>query len=126
MGEPLNETAFGEGLVARGRHVLLGGNLDSLDNLVLQEKELATELALQPWIFITPIKDTTFEQWSQQYKTRGEGLKIQLPRNVRILTLEPWNDNQVLLRLEHLFEVNETKEFSTEAKVNIKVRGEKH
>lgn len=126
MGEPLNETAFGEGLVARGRHLVLGGNLEGLDNLVLKEKELATELALQPWVFITPIKDTTFEQWSQQYKTRGEGLKIQLPRNVRILTLEPWNENQVLLRLEHLFEVNETKEYSNEVKVNIKVWIEKY
>jgi len=50
VAEALNETAFGEGLVARGTHYLFGGAVKNVDEFVLKEKELALKLALHPWI----------------------------------------------------------------------------
>lgn len=48
-------------------------------------------------------------------------LKKALPPNVHILTLEPWKDDTILLRLEHLFEVNETRRYSAPVTVNLQV-----
>jgi len=40
---------------------------------------------------------------------------------VHILTLEPWKDDTILLRLEHLFEVGEAQQMSQPVEVNIQV-----
>lgn len=53
---------------------------------------------------------------------QGEGLRKALPPNVQILTLEPWKDDSVLLRLEHLFEIGEAGNLSQPVEVNIQVR----
>ncbi|CAD1474134.1 unnamed protein product, partial [Heterotrigona itama] len=103
VGEALNESAFGEGLVIRGSHYIIGGSLKNLDELALEEKTLARRLLLRPWPFIIP----------------ATGLAKALPPNVHILTLEPWKDNTVLLRLEHIFEVGETASLSKPVEVNI-------
>ncbi|XP_058798646.1 lysosomal alpha-mannosidase-like isoform X2 [Phymastichus coffea] len=118
VAEALNETAFGQGLVARGRHVLIAGSARGRDQLPLREKEQAGQLALRPWIFVTPVADS-FEQWSQRHHMRGDGLVGAVPGNVRILTLEPWRDDQVLLRLEHLFERDESPKYSVPARLDI-------
>lgn len=44
-----------------------------------------------------------------------------LPPNVHILTLEPWKNDTILLRLEHLFEVNEARKLSAPVRVNLRV-----
>ncbi|XP_001603702.3 lysosomal alpha-mannosidase isoform X1 [Nasonia vitripennis] len=119
VGEALNESAYGEGLVARGQHYLVGGSLTNLDELILREKELATELALRPWIFVTPTTES-FKEWNEYYKMRDDGWIKPLPKNVRILTLEPWKDGEVLLRLEHLFEEGESPKYSVPAQVDLK------
>ncbi|XP_011498322.1 PREDICTED: lysosomal alpha-mannosidase [Ceratosolen solmsi marchali] len=119
VSEPLNEFAFGEGLVVRGQHYVVNGNLQNADETLLQEKELAFQSAVSPWVFITPVSQS-FEKWNECYKMRSEGLVKSLPRNVRILTLEPWKDGEVLLRLEHFFEKNESKQYSVSVDIDIK------
>lgn len=44
-----------------------------------------------------------------------------MPSNVRILTLERWNANEILLRLEHIFQLNEHPVYSQPATVEISV-----
>jgi len=68
VGEALNETAFGKGLVARGRHYVTAGaiNGDS-PNLAAQERELANRKLLSPWLFFSP-GGTSFEDWQAKYK----------------------------------------------------------
>jgi len=68
VGEPLNEFAFGEGLVVRGRHYITAGaiNGDS-PNLAAQERELANRKLLSPWLFFSP-GGTSFEDWRANYK----------------------------------------------------------
>lgn len=73
----MNELAYGEGLVARGQHYLVGGSLTNLDELILREKELATELALRPWIFVTPTLES-FKEWNEYYKMRVSLKRISL------------------------------------------------
>lgn len=45
----------------------------------------------------------------------------ELPKNVRILTLEPWRDGEVLLRLEHIFEKDEAPNYSIPVEISLKV-----
>merc|ERR1719336_2342227 len=47
-------------------------------------------------------------------------IREELPENVHILTLEPWRENQILLRLEHQFDVDEDPKLSLPVKINIK------
>ncbi|XP_058798756.1 lysosomal alpha-mannosidase-like [Phymastichus coffea] len=118
VGEPLNEKAYGSGLVARGRHLVLAGGPRERDRALLREKRQAAGLALRAWTFVAPTT-RRFRQWSRLHRTTSGPVIGRLPDNVRILTLEPWEGGQVLLRLEHLFERDESPEYSRSARVDI-------
>ena len=63
--EPLNETAFGEGLVIRGQHSVYVGKDSNF--FTFREKTEAIKLSLRPWIFITPVEETTsFEDYKEK------------------------------------------------------------
>ncbi|CAL1684554.1 unnamed protein product [Lasius platythorax] len=119
VNEALNETAFGEGLVARGTHYLFGGKVKNVDKFVLKEKELALKLALHPWILGVSLDWNSIDNMRDKFQTFFSGLMKALPPNVHILTLEPWKDDTILLRLEHIFEVGETQYMSQPVEVNI-------
>nr|CAD7203986.1 unnamed protein product [Timema douglasi] len=105
--EALNETAFGKGLVARGKHYVIGGPIPpvgSSPSLAALERDLAQRKLLSPWTFLSPANDFTFKQWASTYKMEYSGLTNALPPNVHILTLEPWQGRSLLLRLEHTLE----------------------
>ena len=70
VGEALNESAYGEGLVARGQHYIVGGSLTELDKTMLEEKTVATESALRPWIFVSPVQDS-FDEINEHYKMKA-------------------------------------------------------
>ena len=55
MDEALNETAFGEGLVVRGSHYVVGGSIRDSDEFAIKEKSLTLKMLLRPWTLITPI-----------------------------------------------------------------------
>ena len=68
VGEALNETAFGKGLVARGRHYVMAGAINGVSpNLAAQERELANRKHLSPWLFFSP-GGTSFEEWRTNYR----------------------------------------------------------
>ncbi|XP_011872614.1 PREDICTED: lysosomal alpha-mannosidase isoform X2 [Vollenhovia emeryi] len=119
VAEALNETAFGEGLVVRGTHYLFGGKVKDADEFVLKEKELALKLALHSWILGAPANLNNIENVPAEPKKLITGLNKALPPNVHILTLEPWKDGTILLRLEHLFEVGEAQQMSQPVEINI-------
>nr|BAN21200.1 lysosomal alpha-mannosidase [Riptortus pedestris] len=95
VGEALNETAFGEGLVARGSIWLFAGNAEK-GREVVQERSV-----LAPWVFISPTQ-LPFEHWKDTVRMEFSSLKTALPSTVQILTLEPWSNDKILLRLEHI------------------------
>ena len=126
VGEALNETAFGQGLVVRGKHWL---QLSKEKGTAARRHRLkAQQVFMDVLLSFTPTQMTAL-----QYKQFGESqshsnhpnsnytlLRESLPANVHILTLEPWRNNQILLRLEHQFDVDEDSELSLPVKVNIK------
>ncbi|PSN50451.1 Lysosomal alpha-mannosidase [Blattella germanica] len=119
VGEALNETAYNTGLVAIGKHILTGGRIGINGTVAQAEHELAQELMLSPWIFFTPADNITFAQWTAKHKMEFSGLTTKLPRNVQILTLEPWKERTFLLRLEHIYERNEDAVLSKPVQVKL-------
>ena len=120
VGEALNETAFGTGLVVRGQHrvllcevklfteiITLSINIPIKQNIkevfTYQDTGLnceaearleAERMLMKPVVMFGPLctKDLS----------RNERQKP-LPANVKLLTLEKWNDDQsVLIRLENI------------------------
>ncbi|XP_063233743.1 lysosomal alpha-mannosidase-like isoform X2 [Bacillus rossius redtenbacheri] len=110
VGEELNEMDFDQPLVARGKHYLLLGDTASA---ISRERLLAQETLLAPWLFFSSSRAAG--QWEKQMS----GLKLALPRNVHVLTLEPWKDGTVLLRLEHIFQQSEDSSLSQAVTVNL-------
>jgi lysosomal alpha-mannosidase len=48
-------------------------------------------------------------------------LKQLLPANVNLLSLEPWENNAIVMRLEHIYQTDEDAVLSTVATINITV-----
>ncbi|XP_037825869.1 lysosomal alpha-mannosidase isoform X2 [Lucilia sericata] len=111
--ESLNETAYGEGLVARGVHYLILGSSQLDQSPTTQSLERFTQLerTLQPWRFFSDTK-FSYEEWRQQFTNIFTGLSISLPKNIHLLTFEPWHENEILVRFEHILEKDEDPEYS--------------
>uniref|UniRef100_A0A8L0DPJ5 Alpha-mannosidase n=1 Tax=Oncorhynchus mykiss TaxID=8022 RepID=A0A8L0DPJ5_ONCMY len=119
VGEPLNETSdiYPEGLVVRGRHLL---SLSPPATAADTHRPLAQEVVLQPLI--------TFTDGELHPSTRLEvqgpapqfsGLQAVLPPAVHLLTVSQWDQDTVLLRLEHQYQASESKEHSQPVTVNL-------
>lgn len=46
-------------------------------------------------------------------------MKRKLPPNIHLLSLELYDESDVLVRLEHFFEINEDQQYSRSKKVNL-------
>lgn len=113
--EPLDETAFGEGLIVRGKHTV---QLNTIPSAAEAYRFKAAESAYGP---ISLFANTKFklDEWKNKYNKNISLAKTELPPNVQIATLERWRENQILLRLEHIFELNESDNYSKPVTVNI-------
>lgn len=60
VGEALNETAYGEGLVAVGSHYVSSGNLADV-------RKLVQERVLDAWTFVSPTQGIPFHTWQNLY-----------------------------------------------------------
>ncbi|RZC32449.1 lysosomal alpha-mannosidase [Asbolus verrucosus] len=117
VGENLDEQEYGQGIEVRGKHFLVVGPSqpqNSQKSLAAIERDIAQRKTLAPWAFVT----------SQDVSTKlnileFSSLKVPLPDNVQILTLEPWDDGTLLLRLEHLLEKGEDENLSKEVTVDL-------
>ncbi|KAJ3614411.1 hypothetical protein NHX12_017985 [Muraenolepis orangiensis] len=112
VGEPLNETSdvFPLGLVVRGRLLLsLAPPMLAAD----AHRPLAQENVLQPLLSFTegaPPPGTLLE---------FSGLQAALPPAVHLLTLSQWDQDSLLVRLEHQFQTRESKKHSVPVTVNL-------
>ncbi|XP_065217445.1 lysosomal alpha-mannosidase-like [Planococcus citri] len=113
--EPLDEIAFGEGLVVRGKHTV---QLNLIASAAESHRFKAAESAYGaiPLFAKTNYK---LEEWTNKFNKNVTLMKAELPPNVQITTLERWRENQILLRLEHLFELNESSNYSKPVTVDI-------
>lgn len=54
------------------------------------------------------------------FSLQYSALSLSLPQNVNLMTLEPWKDNSILVRFEHILEATEDSEYSKPAMFNLK------
>jgi lysosomal alpha-mannosidase len=83
-------------------------------SLAAIERDVAQRKVLLPWVFITD-QDVSERLQNLQFSN----LNRPLDDNVQILTLEPWKDDTLLLRLEHVLEKNEDENLSKETTVDL-------
>ncbi|GAB6018756.1 hypothetical protein CHUAL_000428 [Chamberlinius hualienensis] len=101
VGEALDEPGVdGKGLRVRGKHWLL---VSSIANGGKLHRSEGLTPANAPLVFLSPLISTVPE-YTSQFLTTFSGLTTPLPDNVHLLTVEPWNNNTLLLRLEHFYE----------------------
>lgn len=51
VGEALNESAYGEGLVVRGSHYIIGGSIKNLDELAIKRKKFGASIVASSMAF---------------------------------------------------------------------------
>uniref|UniRef100_A0A499FTU7 Alpha-mannosidase n=1 Tax=Anopheles arabiensis TaxID=7173 RepID=A0A499FTU7_ANOAR len=123
VGEALNETQYGAGIVARGKHWLFFGSSQKAVSPTLQAKErfLQNKVLLPSWPFVSAVDNVlTYDDYLSNFRNIYSAIAQQLPPNVNLLTLEPWKDGTVLVRLEHLFERNEDPVYSQAVRINVR------
>ncbi|CAG0919137.1 unnamed protein product [Notodromas monacha] len=115
VGEALNESAFGTGLVARGLHKFI---LTSVSNAAKLYRAEEVKDIMRPLYAFAPTS-LSAKKWLTGYATKVSALKAPLPENVNLMTLEPWRDGRLLMRLEHMFEPGEDAVLSNSAPIEL-------
>ncbi|RUS70932.1 hypothetical protein EGW08_021308 [Elysia chlorotica] len=125
VGEALNETAYGRGLIVRGKHYLL---LNKISQAARQYRPLAQEVFLRPQITFSS-EQLSRDAYFQMYKSSVSSLYQQFPSNIHLLTLEavpgepvvpsPPGTTPYLLRLEHFYESGEDAALSKPVTVDL-------
>ena len=108
VGEPLNETAFGQGLVVRGRHLLL---LDTPSSSAVNHRILSQEFFMKP-LATFALTSMSYDEYSSNFHQWWSSIANDLPANVHLLTLDQLNNKEFLVRLEHFFERDEDENYS--------------
>ena len=68
VGEALNETAFGKGLVARGKHYLIFGEKTNVHpTLEGRERLLQNRILLPNWLFFDDVSNISYDDWAKKY-----------------------------------------------------------
>jgi lysosomal alpha-mannosidase len=117
MGEPLNEMAFGQGLVVRGKHFLV---LEPPVNSARIHRVGAQELFMQP-IATYALPTTSYANYSSTYRQTWSALSDSMPLNVHLLTFDQLGPKQFLIRVEHFFELNEDEIYSQPVKIDLQL-----
>ncbi|KAG4070459.1 hypothetical protein HA402_005691 [Bradysia odoriphaga] len=118
VGEALNETAYGEGIIARGKHYLI---YSGKTNQIGQERLLQNEVLMSNWLFFDDVSTINYNDWQQRYTHSNSFLKMNLPRNVHLMSFEPWkNDQEFLIRFEHLLDAYDDAELSKPVHFDLK------
>ncbi|XP_013097339.2 lysosomal alpha-mannosidase [Stomoxys calcitrans] len=100
VGEALNETVNGKGLVARGKVYLILSPTNQAQNIY--ERMAQQEIHLPFWKFFSNATKSTNKVPPRILNFNS------LPVQVQVLTLEPYSPNEHLLRLENYMDKNET------------------
>ena len=117
VGEPINETAYGQGLVIRGRHNLL---FQSPTTSALYHRPAARNLYLSPMMTFA-LSGLSFDDYSRNYYQTWSALNDVLPYNVHLLTIDQLDINIFLVRLEHYFELNEDATYSKSVQIDLQL-----
>ena len=116
--QPLNETAYGQGLVVRGKHLLI---IDSPSMSARLHRINAQQLFMQPMMTFT-LTNLSYNNYSTMYRQSWSSLlNSTIPSNLHLLTLDQLTSNQYLIRLEHFFELNEDPIYSQPIQIDLQL-----
>ncbi|CAF1383060.1 unnamed protein product [Adineta steineri] len=118
VGEPLNETAYGKGLVVTGKHILL---VDRPEDSALLHRVGAQQFFMQPLATYSLPNTSSYTNYSNTYRQSWSALSDAMPLNVHLLTFEQLSPKQYLVRVEHYFELNEDKTYSQPATIDLQM-----
>ena len=116
VGEPLNETAYGKGLVVTGKHILLVARPEDSARL---HRIGAQQLFMHPVATYSLPNTSSYENYSDMYYQTWSALSDVMPLNVHLLTFDQLAPKQYLVRVEHYFELNEDETFSQPATIDL-------
>ncbi|CAK9311483.1 unnamed protein product [Citrullus colocynthis] len=118
--EALNETVCVnnecKGLIIQGR---LYYRIDPLGEGAKWRRSFGQEI-FSPLLLAFAEQDG--DNWANSHKLTFSGIdsSYSVPKNVAVLTLQELHDGNILLRLAHLYETGEEKEYSVTTKVELK------
>ncbi|CAF1151796.1 unnamed protein product [Adineta steineri] len=115
VGEPLNETAYGEGLVVRGKHILF---IQPPATSALYHRVSSQGLYMHPLATFAIIPQT-YDSYAAAYRQTWSALTDTLPLNVHLLTFEQLAPQIYRIRVEHYFELNEDETYSHPVTFNL-------
>lgn len=115
VGEPLSETAFGQGLVVRGRHVLIA---EPPSTSAQYHRIAAQQMYMHP-LALFSVPSLSYAEYTARFRQTWSALTDPLPANVHLLTLEQLDATNYLVRVEHFFELNEDANYSQPITVNL-------
>ncbi|KAE9549196.1 hypothetical protein FO519_007591 [Halicephalobus sp. NKZ332] len=115
VGEALDEPGNDKrGLVVRGIHRIFFSDPATIASL---------HRTGQYGVYNSPVvsfsKITSYNDYNSNFITKYSGLSSTLPFNVRILTLKQLDSSTLILRLEHIFAVNEDSDLSKPVTIDI-------
>jgi len=125
VAEPINETQgitpypnpvrIGPGLGISGSHYLL---LNSPSTAAASYRPLMDRVFSEPYVAFTSV--TNVASFVANAVTQKSFVTANLPPNVQLMTLTPWNaTNSYLVRLSHQFAVNEDPNYSKPVTVDL-------
>lgn len=76
----MNETAYGKGIVARGKHWLIFGKKSENKNPSLEARErmLQNSVLMSNWLLFDDAMSLSFDDWSKKYTNTVRKLKFRL------------------------------------------------
>ena len=106
--EPMNETAFGQGLVVRGRHLLI---VEQPSSSALLHRVSAQRLYMHP-LATFGLPQQVYANYSATFRQTWSALNGTSPLNVHLLTFDQLDAKNYRVRVEHYFELNEDPNYS--------------
>jgi len=116
VGEPLNETAYGKGLVVTGKHILL---IDRPSDSARLHRVGAQQLFMHPLATYSLPNTSSYANYSDMYRQSWSALSDVMPLNVHLLTFDQLGPKQYLVRVEHYFELNEDQTYSQPVTIDL-------
>ncbi|CAF3582661.1 unnamed protein product [Rotaria sp. Silwood1] len=115
VGEPMNETAYGKGLVICGKHFLI---VEPPESSAVYHRPTAQHIYMHP-ISTYALPELSYANYANSFRQTWSALIESMPYNVHLLTLDQLTSKIFLIRVEHYFELNEDDTFSKPVQIDL-------
>jgi lysosomal alpha-mannosidase len=116
VNEALNETAYGQGLVVSGKHILI---FDRPSDSARLHRTGAQQFFMYPLSTYSLPNTSSYTNYSDMYRQSWSALSDAMPLNIHLLTFDQLVPKQYLVRVEHYFELNEDEFYSKPVNIDL-------